>query len=480
MGKELGITIKKNSDFSEWYTQVVLKSELIDYASAKGFIVLRPYGYAIWEKIRDHVDKEIKETGHQNAYFPALIPENLLKKEGKHFKGFVPEVFWITHAGNRKISERLALRPTSETITYDSYSKWIRSWRDLPLLLNFWNTVMRAEIKSTKPFIRTSEFLWQEGHTAHATKEEAEKEVMDILSMYEKLIIEQLAIPVLTGYKSENEKFVGAIYITALESIMPDGISLQMGTSHNLGQNFSKPFNIRFIGSDKKEHYVWQTSWGVSWRLIGAIVMVHGDDKGLVLPPRIAPIQVIIIPIHYNEKDKVIVIKKVKALHNALKKKNISSSIDLREQYTPGWKFHDYELKGIPLRIEVGPRDIDKNEITVVRRDTGERLSIEDKKSVETVPSILENIQSNLLKKAMNILNSKMSTAIDYNEFKKKIEEGGFIKALWCSENDCETKIKEETGADIRVIPFKQDEKLGKCVHCGNKARKKVYFAKAY
>lgn len=481
MKKEIGITVKKEHDFSEWYSQVVLKSELVDYASAKGFIILRPYGYAIWEKIREYIDKKIKKTGHQNAYFPALIPEGLLKKESEHFEGFVPEVFWVTHAGNRKVGERLALRPTSETIAYDSYSKWIRSWRDLPLLLNFWNTVMRAEIKSTKPFIRNSEFLWQEGHTAHSTEDEAKKEVSDILEMYKKLIEEELAIPVLTGMKSENEKFVGAEYTTTLEAIMPDGLALQMGTSHNLGQNFSKPFEIRFIGNDKQEHFVWQTSWGVSWRLIGALIMIHGDDKGLVLPPKIASIKVVIISIYYNDNDAIPVKEKSEKLANKLRENNIEVFEDKREHYTPGWKFHNWEMKGVPIRMEIGPRDISKEEVTLVRRDTSEKISVKENEIIEKISSLLEEIQNNLFEKAKK-LQEKFNTRVEnFEDFKNSVKEkGGFIRACWCLENKCENEIKEETGADIRIIPFKDEEVFGPCVHCGKQGKKVVYFARSY
>jgi len=481
MSKEIGITVKKDQDFSEWYSQVVLKSELIDYASAKGFIILRPYGYVIWDAIKEYVDKKIKETGHQNAYFPALIPEGLLKKEGDHFEGFVPEVFWVTQAGNRKVGEPLALRPTSETIAYDSYSKWIRSWRDLPLLLNFWNTVMRAEIKSTKPFIRNSEFLWQEGHTAHATEDEAKKEVRDILEMYKKLIEEELAIPVLTGTKTDNEKFVGAVYTTTLESIMPDGLALQMGTSHNLGQNFSRPFEINFLGNDKQEHFVWQTSWGVSWRLIGAIIMMHGDDKGLVLPPRIASIQVVIIPIHYKEQDMILVREKVEEFAVKLKQSNIRVYVDDREHYTPGWKFHDWEMKGVPLRIEIGPRDIKKEEVTLARRDKEEKISIKEKNAVEKISVLLEEIQNNLFDKAKRLQNELITKVENFMEFKRTIKvKGGFIRANWCLESKCENEIKEETGADIRVIPFRDEEVFGPCVHCMKQGKKVVYFARSY
>ena len=301
-----GIDAKRNEDFSEWYTQVVLKAGLADYAPVKGFIVLRPYGYAIWESIRDILDRRFKETGHQNAFLPVLIPESLLSKEKNHFAGFTPEVFWVTKAGDTDIGERLALRPTSETLAYSVFAKWITSYRDLPLKINFWNSALRAEIKATKPFIRTSEFLWQEGHTVHATEEEAEQEVMMILDIYRDLIENYLAVPSLTGYKSDGEKFVGAKYTTTLEGLMADGRALQMGTSHHLGQNFSKPFEIKYLGKDTKEHFAWQTSWGVSWRLIGALIMVHGDDKGLVLPPQVAPIQVVIVPIHKDKDAKLV------------------------------------------------------------------------------------------------------------------------------------------------------------------------------
>ena len=480
MSKEIGITIKKNNNISDWYTQVVIKSELADYARAKGFIVLRPYGYAIWEKIKEYIDNRIKETGHQNAYFPTLIPESLMQKEGEHFEGFIPEVYWVTIAGKRQIGERLALRPTSETIAYDSYSKWVRSWRDLPLLLNFWNSVMRAEIKSTKPFIRTSEFLWQEGHTVHSTSEEAEKEVLSILQIYQELIEDTLAIPVLTGLKSDKEKFVGAVYTTTLEGIMPDGLALQMGTSHNLGQNFSKPFSIRFMDKDKQERFAWQTSWGVSWRLIGALVMVHGDDRGLVLPPKIAPIQVVVIPICYKEKDSESIRSKVEDFTKKLKEKGLRIYVDNREQYTPGWKFHDWELKGVPLRVEIGPRDLEKDEVTFVRRDNFERFTEKYEDAINKTVLVLEDIQDNLLIKSKNLLKENTFSTNSYEEFKERLSaKGGFIKAGWCLEKDCEDKVKEETGADIRVIPIDENA-MKTCIYCMREAKNTVYFAKSY
>jgi prolyl-tRNA synthetase len=480
MAKEIGVTVKRSEDFSEWYTQVVLKSGLADYASIKGFMVLKPYGYEIWERIRQVLDEEFKALGHRNAYFPTLIPESFLKREAEHFKGFTPEVFWVTKTGDDELSERLAVRPTSETIIYDSYSRWIQSWRDLPLLINVWNSVLRAEIKSTKPFIRSSEFLWQEGHTAHETREEADKEVMEILNVYRKLIEDYLAIPVLAGYKSDAEKFVGALYTTTLEAMMPDGKALQMGTSHNLGQNFSKPFEIKFLGRDEKEHYAWTTSWGVSWRLIGAVVMVHGDDKGLILPPKIAPLQAVIIPIFYSEKDKDRVLAKAKKVKEALEKENVRCMVDDRFQYTPGWKFNDWELKGVPLRVEVGPRDVDGDVVTVARRDLKGKKTVGDMEAPSYVKKTLEEIQNNLFQKASTMLKEKTITVKEYGEFKSILEEkGGFLKACWCGSPICEEKIKEETGATIRLIPF--DEKpFSQCLYCEREATKVAYFAKAY
>jgi prolyl-tRNA synthetase len=481
MSKDIGITVKKSEDFSEWYTQVVIKAELADYTMMKGFMVCMPYGYSIWEKIREVIDREIKKTGHKNAYFPTLIPESFLRKEAEHFAGFTPEVFWVTHAGDAELTERLATRPTSETIAYDSYAKWVKSWRDLPLLLNFWNSVLRAEIKATKPFLRTSEFLWQEGHTVHATQEDADKEVMQILEMYRDLVENQLAIPVLAGTKTESEKFVGALYTTTLEALMFDGKALQMGTSHNLGQNFSKPFGIKYVGTDEKEHFAWTASWGVSWRLIGGVIMVHGDDKGLVLPPKIAPIQVVIVPIFYSDEGKTKVFDRIREVGAAIEKAGMSVTVDDRVQYTPGWKFHEWEMKGVPLRLEIGPKDLEKNQVTGVRRDTGEKVSISDQELVEKVRSLLEDIQENMFKKAKRFLDEHITSVSDYEKFKKIVEsDGGFVRACWCSDITCELKIKEETGATIRVIPFEKEEVFSQCIYCGKKADQAVYFARAY
>ena len=481
MIKDIGMTVKKSEDFSEWYTQVVIKAELADYTAMKGFMACMPYGYAIWEKIREFIDREIKKTGHKNAYFPTLIPESFLKKEAEHFAGFTPEVFWVTHAGDNELSERLAARPTSETIAYDSYARWIKSWRDLPLLLNFWNSVLRAEIKATKPFLRTSEFLWQEGHTVHATKADAHKEVMQILEMYRDLVENQLAIPVLAGTKTDSEKFVGALYTTTLEALMCDGKALQMGTSHNLGQNFSKPFGIKYVGTDEKEHFAWTASWGVSWRLIGGLIMVHGDDKGLVLPPKIAPIQVVIVPIFYNDEVKTKVFQRMNDVAEALRKTGLAVEVDDRAQYTPGWKFNEWELRGVPLRLEIGPKDLEKNQVTGVRRDTREKIRINDQELVERVHSLLEDVQENLFKKAKQFLDEHTTFVSDYEQFKRIIlADGGFVKACWCSDSSCEQKIKEETGATIRVLPFEKETVSSKCVYCGKNADQIAYFARAY
>ncbi|MEM3677361.1 MAG: proline--tRNA ligase, partial [Candidatus Bathyarchaeia archaeon] len=414
---DIGITVRKDEDFPEWYTQLVVKAKIADYSSVKGFMVLMPYGYAIWEMIKSSIDARLREKGHRNAYFPLLIPESLLRKEAEHFKGFVPEVFWVTHSGESPLSERLAVRPTSETIIYESFSKWIKSWRDLPLLLNVWNSVLRAEIKSTKPFIRTSEFLWQEGHTAHASKEEADREVLEILQLYKRFVEEELAIPVISGYKSDKEKFVGALYTTTLEAVMPDGKALQMGTSHNLGQNFSKPFEIKYLGRDEREHYVWTTSWGVSWRLIGALLMVHGDNKGAILPPRIAPIQVVIVPIAYSEDQREKILDESRKVEALLLNEGFRVELDARPQYTPGWKFNDWEMKGVPVRVEIGPKDLEKGEVTVARRDTGERLHVKREGLKDELRRVMSEVQRNLFERAKGLLEAYTSTAEDYEGF---------------------------------------------------------------
>ena len=477
---ESGITVKKSEQFSEWYTQAVLKSELADYAPVKGCIIFREYSYTMWETIKDYFNKRIEETGHKNAYFPLFVPESLLKKEAEHFEGFVPECAWVTVGGDAELEERLAIRPTSETIIYMMYKKWIKSWRDLPIKLNQWCNIVRWE-KATKPFLRTREFLWQEGHTAHVTKEEADREAMDILRIYRDLSEDQLAIPVLIGKKTESEKFAGALYTMTLEAIMPDGKALQMGTSHNLGENFSKAFGIKFIGEDEKEHYAWQTSWGVSTRLIGALVMVHGDDKGLVLPPKIAPYQVVIIPIFYKEIEKDLILNKAKMVSKKLKDNGISTILDDRAEYTPGWKFNQWELKGVPIRVEIGPRDIKKKQVVAARRDTLEKTAIKEEELTKTISQMLKEIQRHLLTRARKFLDESITSVKTYDEFKKvQKKKGGFIRACWCSNEACEEKIKEETGATIRLIPFEKEETFSTCVCCGGEPKEVVYFARAY
>jgi len=478
---DLGITVKKSEDFSEWYTQVILKSELADYAPIKGCMVFRELSYAIWEKIQEIFNGKIKRTGHRNVYFPLFIPESFLKREAEHFAGFVPEVAWITVGGDTPLEEKLAIRPTSETIIYATYAKWIRSWRDLPLKLNQWCSVVRWETKATKLFLRTREFLWQEGHTAHATKEEAEKEVMEILNEYRDLMENYLAIPVLAGKKTESEKFAGALYTAALEALMPDGKALQMGTSHNLGQNFSKVFEIKFVGEDEKEHYVWQTSWGISTRIIGALVMVHGDDKGLILPPKISPTQAVIIPIPYKDADSSAIMAKAKEVHRKLQNAGVASILDDRKEYTPGWKFNDWELKGTPLRVEIGPRDLKHGQVTLVRRDTLEKITVAEGETVSAALDILGMIQANLFNKAKKFMDDNTTTVKNFGEFKRTLrDKGGFIKASWCLSPKCEESIKEETGATIRIVPFQKEKPFANCVYCGVEAKEVVYFAKSY
>ncbi len=478
---DVGVTVKKNEDFSEWYTEVILKSGLADYAPIKGCMIIREDAIAMWEKIQEVLNKKIKATGHRNVYFPMFIPEGFLKKEAEHFAGFTPEVAWVTQGGDSPLEEKLAVRPTSETIMYATFSKWIRSWRDLPLKINQWCNIVRWETKATKLFLRTREFLWQEGHTAHGSKEEAEKEVAYALGEYRDVVESYLAIPVIVGVKSESEKFAGADYTTALEAMMPDGKALQMGTSHNLGQHFAKVFDIKYIGEDKQDHYVWQTSWGMTTRTIGALVMIHGDDKGLVLPPKIAPIQVVIVPIPYKGADPEAITGKAKEISEKLIKKGLSVILDDRGEYTPGWKFNQWELKGVPVRIEIGPRDLKQQQVTLARRDTGQKSFIKETEVESAVDKMLEEIQHNLYAKARINMEQQTATAKTYDELKKFIcGKGGFVKAAWCGDADCEAKIKEETGATIRVIPFEKEEPTTGCVYCGKKAENTVYFARSY
>ena len=480
MTKEAGITVKKSDDFSDWYTQCVLKSGIADYSPGKGFIILRPYGYAIWENIKELLDDQFKKTGHKNGFLPVLIPESLLTVEKNHFEGFMPEVYWVTKSGNNDLAEKLALRPTSETLAYSMFSKWISSYRDLPLKLNFWNSALRAEIKSTKPLIRNSEFLWQEGHTAHINEKEANDQVSMILDLYKTLIEEFLAIPTVSGLKSDKEKFVGANYTTCLESLMPDGKALQMATSHNLAQNFSKPFDIKFLDKDTSEHFVWQTSWGISWRIIGAMIMVHGDDKGLILPPKISPTQVIIVPI-YKDESKEIVKQKAGELENKLKDSQIRVYTDDRDEYTSGWKFNEWEMKGVPLRVNIGIRDIREEQVELVRRDTKERFYVKEKDLVSEILSILENIQSNMYHLAKNYLLTNTRTAKNLDELLSILDSsGGFVACSWCGKRECEDSVKEKTTADIRIVPFNTRKNISSCIACGKEGTTEVYFGRAY
>jgi prolyl-tRNA synthetase len=478
---DTGITVKKTEDFSEWYTQVVLKSKLADYAPVRGCMIFREDSYAIWEKIQEIFNEKIKKTGHRNVYFPMFIPENLLKREAEHFQGFTPEVAWVTTGGDTELEEKLAIRPTSETIMYAAYSKWIRSWRDLPIKLNQWCNIVRWETSATKLFLRTREFLWQEGHTAHATKQEADQEATQILQDYKDVMETYLAVPVLAGKKTEMEKFAGALYTLTLEAMMPDGKALQMGTSHQLGQNFSKVFDIKFLDQNEKEQYAWQTSWGFSTRTIGALVMLHGDDKGLVLPPKVAPTQVVIVPIPYKGAEPEQITKKAKETQQKLEKHGIRTVLDDRAEYTPGWKFNEWEMKGVPIRIEIGPRDLKQNQITIARRDTQQKTTAKEEETITTITKLLQEIQENLFNKAKKLLQEDTRTVKTYTEFKKILQDkGGFLRATWCGNTQCEEKIKDETGATIRLIPFEKEKPFSNCVYCGKEAKEVVYFAKSY
>jgi len=469
----------KEKNFSQWYVDVVRKAELADYTTIKGCMVIRPYGYGLWENMQAGLDRRIKKTGHKNAYFPLFIPEHLLKKEAEHVEGFAPEVAWVTHGGSQKLEERMAVRPTSEAIICSLYSKWVKSYRDLPILINQWANIVRWE-KTTRLFLRTTEFLWQEGHTVHKTEEDAQEETLKILfEVYRDYIENDLAIPVIVGKKTSKERFAGALNTYTLEALMTDGKVLQAGTSHNLGQNFAKAFNIKYLDEDQTEKYAWQTSWGTTTRLIGAIVMVHGDERGLKLPPKVAPIQLVIVPIMFD-KTKKEVLDKAETL-NSILSKDFRVEIDARDEYKPGWKFNEWEMRGVPLRLEIGPRDIAKEQVVLVRRDTGEKQIVKEEKLTETVKNLLIEIQENLFNQAKKFLQENIREASDYSEFKKIIEDKkGIIKAYWCGNRECEDKIKEETKASIRCIPFEENKTSGKCIYCGKKTSTLVYFARAY
>lgn len=464
-----------SEDFAQWYTDVVLKAELIDYTSVKGCMVLKPAGYAIWENIQRQLDDRFKETGVENVYLPMFIPESLLQKEKDHVEGFAPEVAWVTHGGLNPLQERICVRPTSETLFCDFYSKEVESYRDLPKVYNQWCSVVRWE-KETRPFLRSREFLWQEGHTAHATAEEAEERTIQMLNVYADFCEQVLAMPVIKGRKTDKEKFAGAEATYTIEALMHDGKALQSGTSHNFGDGFARAFNIQYTDKDNKLQYVHQTSWGMSTRLIGGIIMVHGDDSGLVLPPRIAPVQVMIVPIMQKKEG---VLEKAEELKKTLSK-SCRVKVDASDK-NPGYKFAEQEMRGIPLRVEVGPKDIEAGQAVVVRRDTREKITVAFEELEAKIAELLETIQNDMLERARKHRDENTHIAKDWNEFTDILEKKqGFIKAMWCGEESCEIAIKEETGATTRCMPFVQEEISNVCVHCGKPAKKMVYFGKAY
>lgn len=465
-----------DEDFAQWYTDIVKKAELIDYTSVKGCMVLKPTGYAIWENIQKDLDTRFKATGVENVYLPMFIPESLLQKEKDHVEGFAPEVAWVTHGGLEPLQERMCVRPTSETLFCDFYAKDIQSHRDLPRLYNQWCSVVRWE-KTTRPFLRSREFLWQEGHTAHATAEEAEERTIQMLNLYADFCEESLAIPVVKGRKTDKEKFAGAESTYTIESLMHDGKALQSGTSHNFGDGFAKAFEIQYTAKDNTLKHVHQTSWGMTTRMIGAIIMVHGDDSGLVLPPRIAPTQVMVIPIQ-QKKDGVL--DKADEVWKALKDAGVRAKMDDSDK-SPGWKFSEQEMRGIPLRVELGPKDIENNQAVLVRRDTREKVVVSLDELVGKAQDLLEMIQKDMLERARVHRDAHTYTAGDYESFKKTIEEKpGFVKAMWCGSVECEDKIKEDTAATSRCIPFEQEQIEDTCVCCGKVAKKMVYWGRAY
>ncbi len=467
----------RDKDYSEWYQDVVERADLAEHSPVRGCMVIKPYGYAIWELIQKDLDARFKAKGVQNAYFPLFIPESFLKKEAEHVEGFSPELAVVTHAGGKKLDEPLVVRPTSETIIYATYSKWIQSYRDLPLLINQWANVVRWELR-TRLFLRTTEFLWQEGHTVHATEEEAEDFTKQMLEVYKVFAEDMMAIPVITGQKSESEKFAGAVRTYCIEAMMQDGKSLQSGTSHMLGQNFAKAFDVKFLDADGEEKYGWQTSWGVSTRLIGGLIMAHSDDKGLVLPPRLAPYQVVIVTIGVTEEELESVNAKAQEIADQLKEKGVRVKIDNRDM-RPGPRFFEWEEKGVPIRVEIGPKDVASGSVVAVRRDTGEKNKLTEEGLVDSITDTLEQIQKEMFDKALKFRLDNTVSIDDYEEFKNVIE-GHFVKAHWCGEAKCEEEIKADTKATIRCIPFDQEKEKGKCIKCGNESEGRVIFAKAY
>jgi len=467
----------RDVDYSRWYNDIVLQGKLADYSPVKGAMVIRPNGYAIWELIQSNLDRMFKETGHTNAYFPLLIPESFMEKEAEHVEGFSPECAVVTHGGGKELEEKLYIRPTSETMIWAMYKKWINSYRDLPILINQWANVMRWEMR-TRLFLRTSEFLWQEGHTAHETYDEAEEETVRILDIYKKFAEEYLAIPVIPGKKSDAEKFAGAKHTYSIEAMMQDKKALQAGTSHNLGQNFAKAFDVQYQDKEGGLQHVWATSWGVSTRLIGALIMAHSDDRGLVLPPKMAQSPIVIVPIWRGDDQKEEVLQYADGVLKELKTK-YNVIFDDRDQYKPGYKFSDWELQGIPLRIEIGPKDVEKNALVLVRRDTMQKEFVNRQGILATVETALDNMQREMLERALAFRNENTFDVDDYDTFKERVEDG-FLKSHWCGSVQCETTVKNDTKATIRNIPFDQKKDEGVCIVCGEKSEGRVIFAKAY
>ena len=463
-------------DFAQWYTDVCRKAELMDYSSVKGFIIYRPYGYALWERIQAYLDQKFKETGHENVYMPMLIPQSLLQKEADHVEGFAPECAVVTKGGLNELEEPLIIRPTSETLFCEHYAKIVNSYRDLPKKYNQWCSVVRWE-KTTRPFLRGSEFLWQEGHTVHAVEEEARQETLTMLHIYDQMAKELLALPMITGRKTDKEKFAGAEETYTIEALMHDGKALQSGTSHYFGQGFAKAFDIKFLDKDNQQKYIYQTSWGVSTRLLGAIIMVHGDNNGLVLPPKEAPTQVMIVPIQQQKEG---VLDKAYELEKELKEAGIRVSVDASDK-SPGWKFSDAEMRGIPVRIEIGPKDIAANHCVVAKRNDGTKQTMDlDENFAGNIQTLLDTIHDEMYDRALKHRQENTHTVSSYEEFKDVLEnKGGYLKAMWCGDQDCEVKIKEETGATTRCIVHDEPHS-DTCVYCGKKAKKVVYFAKAY
>ena len=473
----LGITVKKDEDFSEWYTQTLTKSQFMDYTDVSGCMVFRPGCYAVWEIVKSEIDKRLKRLGIQNSYFPLLIPEKLLNKEKEHVEGFSPEVAWVTHTGNSKLPERLAIRPTSETIMYPSYAKWIRSWKDLPLRLNQWNNVIRWEFKNAVPLLRSREFLWNEGHTVFAKKEEAEREIQDIINVWKEIGESYLALPGLIGQKSEKETFAGAEYTHSVEYLLPNGKAIQGPDAHFDGQKFSKAFDINFLDENVKKQYPYQNTFAFTTRMLGVMFAIHGDDKGLILPPKIAPNKVVIVPIYFKDSEKK-VFNCATEIKEKLKKYN--PILDCRADYRPGFKFHEWELKGIPLRIEIGPRDVEENKVVLVRRDNGQKSFVHIKEVDKKVKEILYEIQEDLYAKAKEFLYSNIEEVNKFENFSKTIGHGKIVFTNWCGCPKCEEYIKGETGAKSLNIPLDQPDIKGKCIACEKDAKYKAYFGKSY